>query len=91
MTEYNKAPDVTRQRLYIDAVQEVMTNSSKVMVDVKDGNNMMYLPLDKIMNTKASAEKSVMTSSDYDAIVNSVLEQINRDTATGSNSLRGGR
>lgn len=91
LTEYNKAPDVTRQRLYIDAVQEVMSNSSKVMVDVKDGNNMMYLPLDKIMNTNTSAAKSVMTSSDYDAIVNSVLEQINRDTATGSNSLRGGR
>lgn len=91
LEEYKKAPAVTRQRLYIDAVQEVMTNSSKVMVDVKGGNNMLYLPLDKIMGANATSKTSAgMTSSDYDAIVNSVLEQINRDTATGS-SLRGGR
>ena len=52
---------------------------------------MLYLPLDKIMGANATSKTSAgMTSSDYDAIVNSVLEQINRDTATGS-SLRGGR
>lgn len=46
--EYAKAPEVTRQRLYIDAVQEVMQRSSKVMVDVSSGSNIMYLPLDRI-------------------------------------------
>ena len=49
LTEYRKAPEVTRQRLYIDALQDVMSASSKVMIDVEGGNNMMYLPLDKIM------------------------------------------
>ena len=49
VTEYNKAPVVTRQRLYIDAMQEIMTNTSKVLVDQKGGNNMLYLPLDKLM------------------------------------------
>ncbi|MSR11945.1 MAG: FtsH protease activity modulator HflK [Gammaproteobacteria bacterium] len=49
LVEYKKAPEVTRQRLYIDALQDVMTASSKIMIDVEGGNNMLYLPLDKIM------------------------------------------
>ena len=49
VAEYNKAPGVTRDRLYLDALQEIMTSSSKIMVDQKAGNNMLYLPLDKIM------------------------------------------
>ena len=48
-TEYEKAPEVTRQRLYIEAMQDVMTASSKIMIDVEGGNNMLYVPLDKIM------------------------------------------
>ena len=53
LAEYRKAPDVTRQRLYIDAVQEVMQRSSKVMVDVGSGSNIMYLPLDRIASQVA--------------------------------------
>lgn len=53
-TEYQKAPLVTRQRMYIDALQDVMTASSKIMVDVEGGNNMFYVPLDKILEQSAS-------------------------------------
>ena len=49
LPEYRLAPEVTRQRLYIEAMEEVYSNASKVMVDVEGGGNMMYLPLDKIM------------------------------------------
>ena len=49
LAEYLKAPDVTRDRLYLDALQSVLSNSTKVMVDVEGGNNLLYLPLDKIM------------------------------------------
>jgi len=49
LTEYEKAPEVTRERLYIDAMQTVMSNSSKVLIDVEGGNNMFYVPLDKII------------------------------------------
>jgi membrane protease subunit HflK len=49
VAEYNKAPAVTRERLYIEAVQEILTNSSKVLIDQKGGNNLLYLPLDKLM------------------------------------------
>jgi len=53
LAEYRKAPEVTRQRLYIDSVQEVMQRSSKVMVDVDSGSNIMYLPLDRIASQAA--------------------------------------
>jgi modulator of FtsH protease HflK len=49
VAEYNKAPQVTRDRLYIDAMQQIMTNSSKVVVDQKGSGNLLYLPLDKLM------------------------------------------
>jgi len=53
--EYRKAPQVTRDRIYIETVEEVLSQSSKVMVDVKGGNNMIYLPLDKMLqNTNVS-------------------------------------
>ncbi|MFD2231507.1 FtsH protease activity modulator HflK [Alkalimarinus sediminis] len=50
LSVYEQAPSVTRERLYIDTMQRVMSNSSKVLVDVEGGNNMMYLPLDKMMS-----------------------------------------
>ena len=49
VAEYNKAPGVTRDRLYIESIQEIMSNTSKVLVDQKGGNNLLYLPLDKLM------------------------------------------
>jgi len=49
VAEYNKAPGVTRDRLYIETIQEIMSNTSKVLVDQKGGNNLLYLPLDKLM------------------------------------------
>jgi len=55
LTEYAKAPLVTRQRLYIESMQEVMTASSKIMIDVEGGNNMLYVPLDKILEQSGSA------------------------------------
>jgi membrane protease subunit HflK len=49
VTEYNRAPQVTRDRLYIEAMQQIMTNTTKVLIDQKGGNSLIYLPLDKIM------------------------------------------
>src|SRR5262245_44670949 len=49
VTEYNRAPQVTRDRLYIEAMQQIMSNTTKVLVDQKGGNSLIYLPLDKIM------------------------------------------
>jgi membrane protease subunit HflK len=49
LNEYQKAPQVTRDRLYLEAMQEVFGNVTKVLVETKQGGNMLYLPLDKIM------------------------------------------
>jgi len=49
LAEYTKAPQVTRDRLYLESMQQVLSNSSKVLVDQKAGNNLMYLPLDRMM------------------------------------------
>ena len=58
LEEYSKAPEVTRDRLYLDALQSVLSNSTKVMVDVEGGNNLLYLPLDKIMEENKKQENS---------------------------------
>ncbi len=54
LKEYKKAPEITRERLYIDMMESVLSNSSKVMVDVEGGNNLLYLPLDKLMDRPTS-------------------------------------
>ena len=54
LVEYEKAPTVTRERMYIDMMQQVLSNTSKVMLDQKAGNNLLYLPLDKLMQSTAA-------------------------------------
>jgi len=54
LTEYSKAPAVTRERIYIDTLQQVYTSTSKVMLDYKGGGNLLYLPLDKLMQQAAA-------------------------------------
>jgi membrane protease subunit HflK len=57
LPEYKKAPKVTKTRLYLDALEQVLSNSSKIMVDLNGGNNLVYLPLDRLMaTTKADKE-----------------------------------
>jgi membrane protease subunit HflK len=55
LAEYKKAPNVTRKRLYIDTMESVLSQSSKVVVDTKGNNNLLYLPLDKLMQRDPSA------------------------------------
>ncbi len=65
LTEYKKAPEVTRKRLYIESMESVMSETSPIMIDVKGGNNMMYLPLDKIVqqNHPEAAVQAIDVSS----------------------------
>ena len=55
VSEYRKAPDVTRERLYLETMQEVMSNTSKVMVSGDGGQNLLYLPLDKMINSRGAS------------------------------------
>ena len=92
LTEYRKAPEVTRERLYLDAVQAVYTQTSKVMVDVEGGNNLMYLPLDKLATQSAgpAVRDMKVDSSNIRELTNAVTEQLRRDAAAAGNR-RGGR
>jgi membrane protease subunit HflK len=60
LTEYQKAPAVTRDRLYIDTMREVFSNVSKVMIDTRSNSNLLYLPLDKLLQ-QAGAPAPVST------------------------------
>ena len=64
LTEYAKAPEVTRQRMYIDTMQQVLSNTSKILVDAKGSGNLLYLPLDKLMQVTASAVAGAAPSAD---------------------------
>ncbi len=52
LIEYKKAPKVTRERMYIETMEEVLSNNNKVMIDVKKGNNLLYIPIDQIIKQK---------------------------------------
>ncbi len=54
LAQYNNAPEVTRQRLYLDAQEQIMSSVSKVIVDQKSGNSLLYLPLDKLINASGA-------------------------------------
>ena len=53
LAEYEKAPQVTRKRLYLDTMDSVLSNSSKIVVDAEAGNQMLYLPLDQMIKHQA--------------------------------------
>jgi membrane protease subunit HflK len=65
LVEYSKAPAVTRERMYLDAMQDILSSTTKILIDSKAGSNLLYLPLDKIMqlpSSGASADTSASTS-----------------------------
>jgi membrane protease subunit HflK len=61
LTEYQKAPQVTRDRMYIDAMQEIYGNVTKIMIDSKQGSNLLYLPLDKLIQMTGQVTDEVAT------------------------------
>jgi len=64
LPEYVASPQVTRERLYLETMEQVYGSTSKVLVDVKNGNNIMYLPLDKVMNQSQGASSAAEVSSE---------------------------
>ncbi len=57
MKEYQKAPEVTRERLYLETMESVLSNTSKVYVDTEGNNNLLYLPVDKLLENQAAGRK----------------------------------
>jgi membrane protease subunit HflK len=71
VAEYAKAPVVTRQRMYIDTMQEIYANSVKVMIDARSGNNLLMLPLDKLLQQAAQESARVAAQQAANAAPNS--------------------
>jgi membrane protease subunit HflK len=63
LTQYQRAPEVTRQRLYLDAQEQIMSSVSKVVVDQKGGNSLLYLPLDKLLATTGATVPNASSAS----------------------------
>lgn len=84
LTEYLKSPEVTRQRLYIDSLEDVMTASSKIMVDVEGGNNMLFLPLDKLMEQSTSSINSNNSTSDLRNLADQLAPFLPEPTSANS-------
>jgi len=79
--EYQKAPAITRDRLYLDMMESVLNNSSKVMVDVEGGNNLLYLPLDKLMERSSNSDTTLQSINQQQQQLRRAAEQIkNRAT-----------
>jgi membrane protease subunit HflK len=64
LVEYNKAPAVTRERLYLDMMQSVLGNSSKVLIDQKNGNSLLYLPLDQLLRQSQASSAGASSGAD---------------------------
>lgn len=96
LTEYEKAPQVTRERLYIDAMQQIMAKNPKVLMDVEGGNNMVYLPIDKLLeqresfNARQSSNIGVrLDDQSLNQVTNQVIEQIRQRQASASTRREG--
>ncbi|MBX9675438.1 MAG: FtsH protease activity modulator HflK [Methylotenera sp.] len=83
LAQYSKAPDVTRQRLYLDAQEQIMSSTSKVIVDQQGGNSLLYLPLDKLMAAGAVGPSSTPT-----AAVSSTIKQPETEEDTARDLMR---
>ncbi|EMP56051.1 HflB protease modulator [Marinobacter santoriniensis NKSG1] len=91
LSAYQEAPGVTRERMYLQALENVMSNTSKVYVDTKSSNNMMYLPLDQMMKNQSGSSSQNSTSGgsgsgsgqvDIQSVTDQVLRELrNRQTA----------
>lgn len=86
LNEYQKAPEVTRERLYLETIEQVMANSSKVLVDLQGGNNIMFLPLDKLLSGQSAGRSNRSGGIDDDDIGTASMSI--DDAPRGRDSLR---
>ena len=83
LVEYEKAPAVTRERMYLDMMQQVMGNISKVMIDQKNGNSLLYLPLDKLIESARAAGAAADTPPATSQSSDNTAAQRARDSLLG--------
>jgi len=83
LAEYQRAPEVTRERIYLDTIESVMARSPKVMIDIPGGNNLMFLPLDQLMSGSRSATNPLQglggSGSDTKSLIDEFNSNVNRN------------
>ncbi len=91
VSEYQKAPQVMRDRLYIDAMQQIYSNTTKVLVDTKQGSNLLYLPLDKIIQQTNANNGAATPAISTDATHNAANTPANPSAPAADARARDGR
>lgn len=86
LPQYKAAPQVTRERLYIETLEEIYSNTAKVMVDVEGSNNMMYLPLDKILERQRATDQPARNEASSTDSRPTQSESSNSSSSTRSNN-----
>ncbi|MFT5657146.1 MAG: membrane protease subunit HflK [Gammaproteobacteria bacterium] len=82
LIQYQRAPEVTRERLYIDTMETVLSRTPKVLIDIENGNNLMFLPLDQLLSGTKSGSGSSLTGKPGDGSdTNSVMDEFNRNVS----------
>ena len=79
--EYEKAPEVTRQRIYLETLELIMANSTKVLLDSEGGGNLIYLPLDRLMERRSSGTQ-------VDSVNPGTVESFDSRTALRERDIR---
>jgi membrane protease subunit HflK len=88
LVQYEKAPQVTRERMYQDAMQQVLSSTTKVMVDDKQGGNLLYLPLDKLMQAAGATAPQAVPSSGSTTVQPAQPASTLEDTARSRDAFR---
>ena len=88
LAEYKQAPEVTRRRLYIDAQEGILSSVSKVVVDQKGGNSLLYLPLDKLLAETGATKPTEPAASESTVTPNTMLRELEASTQRSREAMR---
>jgi membrane protease subunit HflK len=81
LAEYHRAPEVTRERLYLDTLESVMSRTPKVMIDIENGNNFMFLPLDQLMSGSRSQSSFGQNGESDSGSTQSIIDEFKRNVS----------
>ena len=91
VSEYQKAPAVTRDRMYLETMQQIFANTTKLMIDSRKGNNLLYLPLDRLVSQTGVPEESENSARSMTSSGRSASENYAGSERVREDRTRGGR
>jgi membrane protease subunit HflK len=90
LTEYERAPGITRDRLYLDSLEAVFSNTNKIMIDTEGSNSLMYLPIDQLLKNRGNNDLSDIVPREFNPD-NPGAQSLQNDRDRAGNRLREGR